>query len=161
MIIRKTVPADLLRIGEIYENAKRFMRESGNPNQWNSGTPNIDTARADMERGVGYVAEDNGEIVAVFMFSLDKDPTYAKIYDGAWINDEPYGVIHRIAVAEQGRGIIDYCINECFAIRPNLRIDTHSDNLPMRRALQKRGFEYCGIIHLENGDERLAFQKIK
>jgi hypothetical protein len=33
MIIRKTTEADLSRIGEIYENAKRFMRESGNPNQ--------------------------------------------------------------------------------------------------------------------------------
>ena len=161
MLIRKTVPADLYRIGEIYENAKCFMRASGNKNQWNGDKPNAETAREDMERGVGYVAEDNGEVVAVFMFSLDADPTYKEIYDGAWLSDEPYGVIHRIAVAEQGRGIIDYCINECFSIRPNLRIDTHRDNAPMRRALQKRGFEYCGIIHLENGDERLAYQKIK
>ncbi|MBE6699080.1 MAG: GNAT family N-acetyltransferase [Ruminococcaceae bacterium] len=159
MKIRKTTEADLPRIGEIYENAKRFMRESGNPNQWNSGTPNIDTAREDMERGVGYVAEENGEIVAVFMFSLDGEPTYAKIHEGKWLNDAPYGVIHRIAVAEQGRGIIGHCIDECFALCHNLRIDTHRNNLPMQRALQKRGFQYCGIIYLENGDERLAYQK--
>ena len=160
MKIRKTTEADLPRIGEIYENAKRFMRESGNPNQWNSGTPNIDTAREDMERGVGYVAEENGEIVAVFMFSLDGEPTYAKIHEGKWLNDAPYGVIHRIAVAEQGRGIIGHCIDECFALCHNLRIDTHRNNLPMQRALQKRGFQYCGIIYLENGDERMAYQKI-
>ena len=160
MKIRKTTEADLPRIGEIYENAKRFMRESGNPNQWNSGTPNIETAREDMEKGVGYVAvEDDGEIVAAFMFSLDGEPTYAKIYDGEWLSDAPYGVIHRIAVAEQGRGIIGYCIDECFARCQNLRIDTHRDNLPMQRALLKRGFQYCGIIYLENGDERLAYQK--
>ncbi len=159
MIIRKTTEADLPRIGEIYENAKRFMRENGNPNQWNSGTPNTDTAREDMERGVGYVAEEGGEIVAVFMFSLDGEPTYAKIYDGEWISDEPYGVIHRIAVAEQGTGIIGFCINECFARCQNLRIDTHRDNLPMQRALLKRGFQYCGIIYLESGDERIAYQK--
>ncbi len=24
-------------------------------------------------------------------------PTYEKIYDGAWLNDEPYYVIHRLA----------------------------------------------------------------
>ena len=66
MVIRKTVEADLPTIGKIYENAKRFMRESGNPNQWNSATPNIDTARADMENGVGYVAEEDGKILAVF-----------------------------------------------------------------------------------------------
>ena len=66
MQIRKTVEADLVTVGEIYENAKRFMRESGNPDQWNSGTPNIETARADMEAGVGYVAVENDDIVAVF-----------------------------------------------------------------------------------------------
>ena len=161
MQIRKTTEADILRIGEIYENAKRFMRESGNPNQWNKGTPNAETARADMERGVGYVAvDDEGEIVATFMFTLDGEPTYAKIYDGAWLNDAPYGVIHRIAVAEQGKGMIGFCIDECFACCQNLRIDTHRDNLPMQRALLKREFQYCGIIYLENGDERLAYQKI-
>ena len=161
MLIRKTLESDLPRIAQIYENAKRFMRECGNPDQWNDGRPNADTAREDMERGVGYVAEELGEVVAVFMFSDGADPTYARIYDGAWRSDEPYGVIHRIAVAEQGRGIIDFCISWCFDRRPNLRIDTHRDNLPMQRALAKRGFEYCGIIHLANGDERLAYQKTK
>ena len=160
MVIRKTTERDLARIAEIYENAKCFMRETGNPNQWNQGTPNIDTARADMERGVGYVAEEEGKIVATFMFTLDGEPTYAKIYEGEWLNDAPYGVIHRIAVAEQGRGIIGFCIDQCFLCCQNLRIDTHRDNLPMQRALQKRGFQYCGIIYLENGDERLAYQKI-
>ena len=159
MLIRKTVEADLIQIENIYKNAKRFMKESGNPNQWNSETPNAETARADMQNEVSYVAEDNGKVVAVFMFSLKEDPTYLKIYQGAWLNDKPYGVIHRIAVLEQGKGIIDYCINYCFSKCQNLRIDTHRDNLPMQRALIKRGFKYCGIIYLQNGEERLAYQK--
>ena len=161
MIIRKTEPADLFAIGEIYENAKRFMRESGNPTQWDDGKPNIDTAREDMESGVGYVAEENGEILAVFMFNIGNDVTYDKIYNGEWKNAEPYAVIHRIAVKEQGRGLIGYCIDECFKTFPNLKIDTHRNNIPMQKALLKRGFEYCGIIYLENGDERLAYQKTK
>ena len=159
MQIRKSEFSDLLRIAEIYENAKRFMREQGNPDQWKD-EPNINTARADVERGVGYVAEENGEILAVFMFSLGEDPTYKNIYEGKWLSDEPYAVIHRIAVAKQGQGIIDFCINECFKIRPNIRIDTHRNNIPMQKALTKRGFKYCGIIYLENGEERLAYQKI-
>ena len=159
MLIRKSVEADLAQIGVIYENAKKFMRETGNPHQWNSQRPNIQSAREDMERGIGYVAEENGEILAVFMFSKEPDPTYAEI-DGAWLSDAPYGVIHRIAVAKQGQGIIGACIGECFARCENLRIDTHRDNLPMQRALLKRGFEYCGVIRLENGDERLAYQKV-
>ena len=161
MHIRKTVESDLVAIGKIYENAKKFMRENGNPNQWNSGTPNIDTARADMEQGIGYVAEEDGEILAVFMYSTQPDPTYAVIYEGEWPSNAPYGVIHRIAVSKQGQGIIGRCIDECFARLPNLRIDTHRDNLPMQKALLKRGFTYCGIIHLQNGEERLAYQKIK
>ena len=161
MIIRKTEPADLFAIGEIYEKAKRFMRESGNPTQWDDGKPNIDTAREDMENGVGYVAEENGEILAVFMFNIGNDVTYDKIYNGEWKNAEPYAVIHRIAVKEQGRGLIGYCIDECFKTFPNLKIDTHRNNIPMQKALLKRGFEYCGIIYLENGDERLAYQKTK
>ena len=161
MLIRKTAEADLLQIAKIYENAKRFMRETGNPNQWNSDRPSLLSAREDMEKGVGYVAEEDGEILAVFMFTQDPDPTYAKIYGGKWLSNAPYGVIHRIAVAKQGQGIIGKCIDECFARCQNLRIDTHRDNLPMQRALLKRGFEYCGIIYLANGDERLAYQKIK
>lgn len=161
MQIRRTVETDLAQIGKIYENAKKFMRETGNPNQWNGEKPNVQTAREDMEKGVGYVAEEDGEILAVFMFTQAPDPTYAEIYDGAWLSDAPYGVIHRIAVTKPGRGVIGLCIDECFSRCQNLRIDTHRDNLPMQRALLKRGFEYCGIIHLENGDERLAYQKIK
>lgn len=161
MQIRKTMAADLAQIDEIYKNAKKFMAATGNVNQWNSGRPNMQTAREDMEKGIGYVAEENGEILAVFMFSQAPDPTYAKIYDGAWLSDAPYGVIHRIAVAKQGQGIVGKCIDECFSRCHNLRIDTHRDNLPMQNALKKHGFVYCGIIHLENGDERIAFQKIK
>ena len=161
MQIRKTMAADLAQIDEIYKNAKKFMAATGNVNQWNSGRPNMQTAREDMEKGVGYVAEENGEILAVFMFSQAPDPTYAKIYDGAWLSDAPYGVIHRIAVAKQGQGIVGKCIDECFSRCHNLRIDTHRDNLPMQNALKKHGFVYCGIIHLENGDERIAFQKVK
>ena len=159
MLIRKTTPSDLFAISDIYENAKRFMRDSGNPSQWNGGRPNVDSAREDMENGVGYVLEENGEILAVFMFSVGEDVTYKKIYNGSWLNSEPYAVIHRIAVKEQGRGLIDFCINYCFGICANLKIDTHRDNIPMQKALLKRGFKYCGIIYLENGDERLAYQK--
>ena len=161
MRIRKTVEKDLIQIEKIYEGAKAFMRATGNPNQWSATYPNVETAREDMEKGIGYVAEEKGEILAVFMFSMEGEPTYVKIYDGAWLSDSPYGVIHRIAVAKQGKGIIGKCIDECFARCHNLRIDTHRDNLPMQRALIKRGFVYCGIIYLANGEERLAYQKVE
>ena len=160
MQIRKALETDLAEIDKIYENAKKFMRETGNPNQWNGERPNAQSAWEDMQNGECYVAEENGEIVAVFMFSQRPDPTYATIYDGAWLSDAPYGVIHRLAVVRQGQGIVGGCIDECFSRCQNLRIDTHRDNIPMQRALLKRGFKYCGVIYLENGDERIAYQKL-
>lgn len=162
MFIRKATPIDIAAADEIYTQARKFMKESGNPSQWNGSHPNGDDVMIGIEKGVSYVCEDNGEIVATFYFEMNADdPTYHKIYDGEWKSHKPYAVIHRIAVKYHGRGIIDFCFNECFKLFPNIRIDTHRDNIPMQKCLSRHGFEYCGIIHLLSGDERLAYQKIK
>ena len=42
----------------------------------------------------------------------------------------------------------------------NIKIDTHRENKSMQRFLNKNGFEYCGIIYLKDGAERIAFEKI-
>jgi ribosomal protein S18 acetylase RimI-like enzyme len=77
-----------------------------------------------------------------------------------WLNDKPYGVIHRIAVARNRGGVASKCIEFCEERYDNLRIDTHEDNKPMRNFLTKRGFVERGIIFLENGEERIAFHKV-
>ena len=40
----------------------------------------------------------------------------------------------------------------------NVRADTHKDNITMQNMLAKNGFVPCGIIHVENGSERIAYQ---
>jgi RimJ/RimL family protein N-acetyltransferase len=160
MKIRRSTPADIKAIGEIYSSAKSFMRENGNPHQWNKVGPDESTALSDAKRGIGYVCEDEGEIVAVFAFEVGNEPNYDKIYEGAWLNAEKYAYIHRVAVKKHGQGIIDFCFSECFKMHPNLKIDTHRDNIPMQKVLKRNGFSECGIIYIENGDERIAFQKI-
>ena len=99
-------------------------------------------------------------IEGVFMFSTEKDPTYSVIVDGEWPNDEPYGVIHRIASSGRVKGVLAKCVEFAKKSADNLRIDTHEENLVMQSALSKLGFEKCGIIFLENGDPRIAFQLI-
>ncbi|WP_418133528.1 hypothetical protein [Adlercreutzia sp.] len=46
----------------------------------------------------------------------------------------------------------------------SVRIDTHADNAPMRRAVEKFGFIPCGDITLREGPEagapRIAFEKV-
>ncbi len=162
MIIRKATEADVCAAAKIYEDARAYMKASGNPNQWKGEYPNEMDVREGIKEGTSYVCEDAGEVVATFHYERNaNDPTYRKIYDGRWLSDEVYSVIHRIAVKHHGRGIIDFCFTECFKFFPSIRIDTHRDNIPMQRVLERNGFKYCGIIYLESGDERLAYQKIK
>ena len=160
MIIRPATIADVDAANEIYDMARGFMRETGNPNQWNSAYPGKKDIVDGIADGTSYVCEDGGEIVATFYFKIGDDPTYAEIFDGAWLDSEPYAVIHRIAVKHHGRGIVDACFNLCFDRFPSLKIDTHEDNIPMQKCLERCGFRYCGIIYTWNGDKRRAYQKI-
>jgi len=142
---------------EIYAYARACMKESGNPNQWFDNHPPKHLIEADIDAGHSYVCTNESEVSAVFYFHIEAEPTYNKI-NGQWLNDEPYGVIHRIARGPLGKGAGAYAINWCFAQHPNIRIDTHKDNIPMLLLLKRLGFKYCGIIKIENGDERMAFQ---
>ena len=161
MQIRHAETHEADRIKSIYENAVSFMRSTGNTLQWTGGYPSVDIILADIEARNLYVCEDDGTWLAVFFYRHGDDPTYGVIYDGEWLNRDEYGVIHRIAVtdAARGMGAAAYCYEFALANSGNVKIDTHRDNLPMQHSLLKNGFTYCGIIHLENGDERLAYQK--
>lgn len=157
--IRPAEFSDLPRILEVYSEAREFMRENGNPTQWGTGHPAESILQDDIPKRQLYVYTESGEILAVFAYIQGIDPTYVHIYEGQWPSDAPYGVIHRMAVAARGKGVASHCFNWALAQCPELRIDTHRDNAPMQRALRKNGFQYCGIIYLPNGDERIAFQK--
>lgn len=100
--------------------------------------------------------------VATFAFVPGPEPTYSIINGGEWIDDtQEYYVIHRIASLPEDHGIIKTIMDYCFGITNNIRIDTHRDNRIMQHLMQKEGFTYCGIIYLDNGDERLAYQKMR
>jgi len=159
MYIRKTETTDLDDVMRIYEDARKFMKENGNPHQWKDNYPDKELIIKDIEEGKSYVCIDDGDIAGVFFFSIGPDPTYLNIYQGNWLNDEPYGVIHRIASSNRKKGVATFCLNWCFDKWPNIRIDTHRDNIIMQNFLIKNGFTQCGIIYLEDGDERLAYQK--
>ena len=114
-------------------------------------------------RAVGY---DFPETI-VFSAQLTTTPTPYGIYVPGQYYAYPagafyYGEFFPIAKSAWSRvsmwftfSTIDWALEQC----PNLRIDTHVDNAPMRRALEKYGFSYCGVIHIFNGDERIAFHK--
>ncbi len=159
MEIRLTSPEDLDTVMEIYDHARQYMRQHGNHNQWINGYPSTELITEDILEKRSYVCVEEGQIVGVFCFTEGVDPTYIKIYDGEWLDEEPYGVIHRIASASHGKGVASYCLDWCYEQCHNIRIDTHEDNKVMQKFLQKNGYISCGTIYLESGAPRVAFQK--
>ena len=161
-IIREAKPTDMADIMKVMDAAKKIMRQSGNMHQWGEGYPSEAVIMADMEKGGGFVIEDEEKVVGYFAFLPSPDPTYLKIYEGEWLDDvQPYHVVHRIASYPDAHGIFSDIMDYCFAADRNIRIDTHRDNTIMQHVIEKYGFTYCGIIYLASGDERLAYQRLE
>lgn len=157
-MIRKAKKEDLAEIMEIYAYARQLMKDRGNPTQWGEEYPPRDLIEEDIENEVCYVVQQDGKLGGVFYFKVEEDESYKSIFEGEWLNDEEYGVIHRIASV--GSGVFSEALKMCEEKCDNLRIDTHDDNFVMQKILDKNGFEYCGRITFEDGSERLAYQKI-
>ena len=159
-MIRQATYEDIPELMEIFRCARQIMRASGNMNQWNDSYPSEDIVREDISKGVCYVlCEQTSRILATMAFIPGPDPTYARIYDGQWLDDSPYHVIHRIAVREPGHKASDRLLEWAFTQTESIRIDTHKDNVIMHHIMQKHGFTRCGVIYLLSGHPREAFQK--
>lgn len=164
MKIRRSTERDLARIMEIYDLARRFMAEHGNPDQWGpTNWPPEALIRRDIRDGNSRVCvNDAGKVVGTFFFIQGKDiePTYRNITEGAWLDGSPYGVVHRIAGDGSEKGIGTFCLNWAYERCGHLRIDTHGDNTVMQNLLKKLGFVHCGTIYVEeDGNPRMAFEK--
>ena len=159
-MIRKAEYTDIRRALDIYDSARRFMRSRGNAVQWVNGYPSEELLRADVAAGQLYVMEDAGGVYAVFAFIIGDDPTY-QVIDGAWLDDAtPYGTLHRLGSDGTHTGVLAEAVAWAWTRCPHLRADTHEDNHPMRRCLERAGFEYTGIIHVADGTPRRAYERI-
>ena len=170
MVIRPATPADLPALRPVFEAAKGIMRADGNHDQWSApGFPDDSLLLRDIARGGGFVIESAvmpgltghlavPRIVAYFALLPSPEPTY-DVIDGAWLTDEPYGVIHRMASYPEAHGIFSTIIDYAASHYAHLRIDTHRDNRIMQHLIVRHGFTYCGIIWLEDGTERLAYER--
>lgn len=159
MEIQKTRPEDEAALLALFESARAFMQAHGNPNQWGNGYPSIERIRQDIQSQNSYLCREGEQILGTFYFAPGPDPTYGEIWDGSWLSDAPYWVVHRVAAGQNRRGVATYCLKWCLSQQRHIRIDTHRDNLPMQRALLKNGFSRRGIIHLADGAERIAFER--
>lgn len=158
MTVQKATKDQLTEILSVFDAARRFMRQNGNPSQWTGGYPQKGIIEKDIEDGVLYTVTNNGEIVGVFVFFVGEDETYKKI-DGEWKDvTTPYGVMHKVASNGKARGVFGCALEFCKKSTLNIRIDTHEDNKKMQEVLEKNGFSRCGIIITHNGTPRIAYQ---
>ena len=156
--IRKSTMNDLPEMLEIFANARKYMAEHGNPNQWNDNWPSKEILISDIEIGQSYIVEDDEKgILATYAYILGVDKTYLEI-DGAWLTDKPYGTIHRLASSHKERDIFSFIIKEITPNGLNMRIDTHANNASMIRAILKNGFKFCGVISPIEGGDRNAYE---
>lgn len=165
MEFRKSVKSDIPQIMSIVKQAQAYFKEQ-NIDQWQNGYPNEEVINNDIKNEDSYVIIKEDEIVATTVVSFDKESSYKNIIDGKWLTNGDYGVIHRVAVNNTYKGlglshkIIKYAEELCLEKGVHsIKVDTHEENIPMQNLLKKNGFEYCGVIYLEDGGKRVAFEK--
>lgn len=155
---------DLPAIGKILAAAREYLGEQG-LDQWQKFAPTEEDTRRHFGRGEQYVLRDGAEIAGVCVV-VPHEPAYDHI-DGAWRQEGGYLAIHRVAASPDARrrGVASALFAGAEALARErgvraLRIDTHKDNLPMRGALEKNGFIYCGTVVIATGERRVAYEKI-
>lgn len=164
MHFRKASSNDTHQILSIINQAKLYFKKEG-INQWQDGYPNINVIAKDIQQGENYVLEVEHKIIATVMITTKKETSYNLIEEGQWLQHGSYIVIHRMAIDARykGKSIASQLIKNAIPLHPGvkaIRIDTHENNLPMQRLLEKNGFHYCGIIYLSGNDKRKAYEKL-
>lgn len=162
-VFRKATEEDIPVVTAILKSAVERMLAEGKQ-QWDHSYPNETHVRIDVAEGNGYILQRNNEAVAYGAVVFNGEPAYNNIR-GKWLSDEPYVVVHRMAVLpdsqNRGCGISFLKSVEQLALSKaikSFRVDTNYDNIRMLNLLKKAGFSYCGEIRYESGS-RMAFAK--
>lgn len=166
MEFRKADFSDLDTIMEIVLQAQNFLKKL-NVNQWQNGYPSREIIYQDIANDNGYVMTDDKKVIAMATVIFTNEPTYEHIFDGKWLTEKEYSVVHRLAVDShcKNSGVATAILEEIEKMTKNkkidsIRVDTHEDNIPMQNLLMKNGFVYCGVIFLQDGNKRIAFEKL-
>lgn len=166
MEFRKTRIEDSEKVLEIIKQAQQSIKDM-NFDQWQNGYPNMQSILEDIKDGYGHVLVVDGKIMGTLALSFDGEETYEKIYEGKWLSDHEFAVVHRVAVHNEckGMGIATKMLSDVEKMcrdkgMKSIRIDTHRENIPMQKTILKSGFTYCGIIYTNDGSERFAYEKL-
>lgn len=168
MLFRLSTIQDIADIMGIIKDAQIHLAHQ-KIDQWQDGYPTTGIIENDIAKKESYVlVNDENLIVATTMFTTSPEPTYMSL-EGDWLQPvtNQYGVIHRLAIRgnQRNKGIAKSVFShfELELAKQNItsmKVDTHRENKGMQHMLKSIGYSYCGIIILESGAERLAFEKV-
>lgn len=97
--------------------------------------------------------------LAIFAFRPDNCERYGT-FRGQWRSNATPHVINYIADI-RGQGVPPRIFEFAAQKAAYLRSDTHIDDVPTQRALEKFGFRKCGTITVANGTQRVAYDWLK
>ena len=158
-VVRKALIEDLDAVVKIYENARHFMYQHNNYEEW---PDDIYPSRSLLEYDIqllrlNLVVDRNDPNHILGAFVMVHDDEYEAI-EGAWINKEPYIAIHRIASSFEKKNLVGNVINYCLTQGNNIRMDIFEDNYIMQNILPMYGFIRCGNLIAQNGAAKIAYQ---
>ena len=164
---RKAILEDLDRIMEAVEDSREVLRLQGN-GQWQDGYPNRDNFIDDISKERLFVTFDKDPKVIVGVCALTyREEDYHHLYEGQWLTDLPYMVMHRVAIKKEykdkglGKKLFELFIEQAkIEGYRSLRIDTHEGNAVMRHLIESFGFVYCGKAILTPDKDRMVFERV-
>ena len=166
-MLKKANITEIEEIMSVIKDGKEFLKQQG-INQWQHGLPGCSDVENDIKQETSYVYELDGKIVATAMLNT-YDADYEK-YLTIWTKCNNYLVIHRLAVKKEYRsqGIGHKFMNDIILFAKEnsveyIRIDTHKDNVIMRKYLSKNNFKELDEIKLSiknslDDKERIAYE---
>ena len=163
---RKAKLEDIDEIMVAVEDARALLKEEGN-GQWQFGYPNRDDFLNDINNNDLYVVlSDDGEIASVCAIT-GYEEAYMHLYEGKWLTNYDYLVMHRVAVKKKYRGQgFGKALFEVFIEEgkkrgiKSLRIDTHKNNSLLIHLFDLYGFIYCGKAILPPNKDRVMYEKV-
>lgn len=162
---RKATPNDVEEAWTVLDKARHFMLAHGRK-QWTAEYPSRQNVVSDVMGGHAYILIVDGEIAAYAMLAVNGEPEYAH-FQGTWLSEQDYVVIHRLAVSpnHRGKGLAKRFFQEVeqLAVSHNIhsiKVDTNFDNVEMLDLLPRLGYTYCGEVHYGPKGDRMAFEKL-
>lgn len=163
--VRIATKNDIPFIMEGIAQAKMQLR-SHQSGQWQFGEPSEKTIQHDVELQQYWVLIFENVLIGGCAL-LFHETAYDQLHKGQWLNNDPYGVIHRFYIHPKyqqkafGIKLLHAIETKVLSLAiHNVRIDTHERNIPMRKMLEKMHYQHVGEAWLFQAGMRFVYHKV-